>query len=355
VLSGKQVSLCPYISEYAEGFSGSASPEDIETLLQLQYLYFTDLGSDTEAWESYRERLAAYLENVEREPRVQYANQLTAVLYNNHPRALSYPLSTPRSEDIANIDCEAGADLFRSRFANVGDFTFFFVGAFEPEELKDTVSLWLAGIPGSPERESAEDRGLNYFTGNIREEVRAGIEPLSIVSMYWNGDVVWNYDTLYDLAAFSEALDIRLIELVREEIGGTYIIYSFFSLNSVPNENYLFTIQFSTEPERVQELIDIINAEIDRIITEGLDPSYAQKVSESQRSSYEENLERNNWWINQMEFLVENDLGWEYALEKTRWYDALEVSDIQDSARRFLQDSDYAEVILFPADWGGGQ
>lgn len=346
-LTGKQVSLTPWISEYEEGLSGSASPDDLETLLQMAYLYFTDLGQDTESWEAYRSRFIAYLENLERNPKVQYSNQIAAVLFDNHPRAL-LSLQTPRPEDLKDLDYEEGLDIFRSRFANAGDFTFFFVGAFDPEVLKLNLEQWIASLPGSPERETIVNRELDYFTGTVREEVYAGIEPLSIVTMYWNGDVAWSYDTLYDISALTEALNIRLIELVREEIGGTYSIFASFNLQHVPEEDYLFTIQFSAEPERVQELIDIVREEIDRIIREGLDSSYAQKVSESQRLSYEENLERNEWWLGQIEFLVRTDLGWEYALEKTKWYDAVTANDIQNSAGRFFEGSHYAEILLFP-------
>jgi len=40
-LSGKVVSLSPFIHGLDVGFEGSASPKDIETLLKIQYLYFT--------------------------------------------------------------------------------------------------------------------------------------------------------------------------------------------------------------------------------------------------------------------------------------------------------------------------
>ena len=342
-LAGKQVSIAPWISEYEEGLSGSASPEDLETLLQLGYLYFTDLGKDEEAWESYSNRTTAYLENQEREPRVQYRNRLSAVLYNDHLRSRNI-----QSEDIAKVDFPQALDIFRKRFANAGDFTFFFVGSFEPEQLKSEIERWIASLPGNEEQETPQDRGLNYFTGNIRDELRAGIEPLSIVTMSWNAEISWSYDTLYDISALSSVLDILLIERVREEAGGTYSIYSTFALNNVPDDDYQFIVQFSAEPNRVDELIDIVKKEIARISDEGPESGYVQKVSESQRVNYGENLERNAWWLSQIQFLVTNELGWEYALEKTKWYDALTAEDIRNSARILLGYVNYAEIILFP-------
>ena len=42
LLAGKLVSVSPYISELFEGFSGNASPKDLETLFQLIWLYSTE-------------------------------------------------------------------------------------------------------------------------------------------------------------------------------------------------------------------------------------------------------------------------------------------------------------------------
>ncbi|HQS52218.1 MAG TPA: pitrilysin family protein, partial [Daejeonella sp.] len=50
LLSGKKVSVSPYITERFEGISGSTSPKDIETALQLTYLYFTQPRKDAETF-----------------------------------------------------------------------------------------------------------------------------------------------------------------------------------------------------------------------------------------------------------------------------------------------------------------
>ncbi|PKN14875.1 MAG: hypothetical protein CVU67_03400, partial [Deltaproteobacteria bacterium HGW-Deltaproteobacteria-24] len=41
MLAGKLVTVNPYIGEYEEGVSASSSPNDIELMMQLIYLYFT--------------------------------------------------------------------------------------------------------------------------------------------------------------------------------------------------------------------------------------------------------------------------------------------------------------------------
>lgn len=52
MLAGKVASASPYISSTAQGFNASASPADLETALQLIYLYTTAPRKDADIWNS---------------------------------------------------------------------------------------------------------------------------------------------------------------------------------------------------------------------------------------------------------------------------------------------------------------
>jgi zinc protease len=57
LLAGKTVSISPTIGSLTEGFSGRVSPDDIEILLKLVYLYFTAPRADSIAFVSLQTRL----------------------------------------------------------------------------------------------------------------------------------------------------------------------------------------------------------------------------------------------------------------------------------------------------------
>ena len=99
--------------------------------------------------------------------RVRYRNRLSAILYNDHPRSRRL-----RSEDLGKVDYVQALDIFRKRFANAGDFTFFFVGAFEPEQLKSGIERWIASLPGTGEQENPLDRGTELLQGKYPRRVR---------------------------------------------------------------------------------------------------------------------------------------------------------------------------------------
>jgi zinc protease len=52
-LSGNTARLTPYIGELREGVNGSCSPKDLETMLQLNWLYFTETRRDENAFNAY--------------------------------------------------------------------------------------------------------------------------------------------------------------------------------------------------------------------------------------------------------------------------------------------------------------
>ncbi len=345
-ITGKNVSLTPYISRYTENLYGFATPEDLETLFQLVYLGFTSVREDQSAWNSYSERMAASLENKEKDPIDQYSRKVNAVMHDDHPRSRNI-----RAEDLPGIDLQKSINIFRRRFSNAADFTFSFVGAVDLDEIRQLCETWIAGLPASEERETAQDVGLGYFSGSKREEVRAGIETASMVTMAWTGSAPWNYDNLYNLRSLSEVLNILLIEEVREKAGGTYSIGSRFWLNKIPDEDYLFAIQFSADPNRVDELINIVHEQIAKLKENGPAAGYVDKVTEAQRLYYRENLETNNWWDAEMEFIVSNDLDWKYTTEQNRWHDGLTAADIQKAANEYLGSENYAEIILLPKDF----
>ena len=90
VLAGKIVGVTPYVNSLEEGLSGSCSPKDLETLLQLTYLMFTAPRMDEAAFESYKNRAKASLGYQELNPATAFNDTLTVALYNHHPRAIKF-------------------------------------------------------------------------------------------------------------------------------------------------------------------------------------------------------------------------------------------------------------------------
>ncbi|HEU0077793.1 MAG TPA: insulinase family protein, partial [Longimicrobiaceae bacterium] len=216
-LSGKLVGVGPSIGDLREGFSGGGSTQDVETLLQLVYLYFTAPRPDSTAFLTYQSRAREALRNRDASPEAAFGDTLRLTLAQNHPRAR--PLT---SETFERMDMERSLAFYRDRFADAGDFTFYFVGNLEPDSLRPLVERWLGGLPATGRKESWRDVGMAYPRGVIRKTVRKGVEPKARTQLVFTGSAAFDRDTLAAMDAMAEVLELRLRDLLREDMGGTY-------------------------------------------------------------------------------------------------------------------------------------
>ncbi len=85
-LAGKIVRVSPTLSEMAEGFNGSTSPRDLETLFQLTYLYFTSPREDTAAFNAFLSRQRAALESRNVSPEGAFYDTVQVTMAQYHYR-----------------------------------------------------------------------------------------------------------------------------------------------------------------------------------------------------------------------------------------------------------------------------
>ena len=101
--------------------------------------------------------------------------------------------------------------------------------------------------------------------------------------------------------AAAAVLNIRLREILREELGGTYGVSVGFS-NSPPLKGYgAMAIQFGSSPDNVDKLVAASLKEIERLKTEGPSADDVSKVKELERRDLETNAKQNSYWLGSMQ------------------------------------------------------
>src|SRR6185503_9238742 len=79
LLAGRIASASAYVSSYSQGVSGSSTPKDLETALQLAYLHFTAANANAEAFELMKRRLEASLANQAQSPGAVYGERVRRI------------------------------------------------------------------------------------------------------------------------------------------------------------------------------------------------------------------------------------------------------------------------------------
>jgi zinc protease len=342
-LAGTVAGVGADIGDLYEGLSGASSRQDLETLFQLAYLRFMEPRPDSTAFLTYQSQARAALANRQASPENALSDTLRVVLSQGHPRAR--PLSVGMFDQL---DMDRSFEIYRDRFADASDFTFILVGAFDPDELRPLIERYLASLPSINRVEEGRDLGVRPPQGVVEKVVRRGLEPRATTQLVFTGPIVFDRENALALQGLAEVLTLRLRENLRETLGGTYGVDVRGSAAGKPVPRYQFSIGFGSDPERVDELVEAVFAEIDRMKVEGPTPEEMAKVREMQFRSREVSLRQNQFWLAQL--YSYDQYGWdleELATIATR-FDSLEPDAIQDAARRILNRQNYVRVSLMP-------
>ncbi|MGH7899365.1 MAG: M16 family metallopeptidase, partial [Candidatus Binatia bacterium] len=307
LLAGKIAQASPTIGAYTHGISGRASPRDLETAFKLTYLAFTAPNLTRESFELMKRRVTSALENQAQNPGYVFNERVEQVNTSNHYTAKALTVA-----DVQALDLEVMQRFYRERYANAADFTFFIVGAFSIDQITPLVEQWLATLPSTGKRSSAfRDIGVRFPNASGKDEVRKGREPRGQTVMSFFADTKLDELEMHRARAAASLLGIRLRDILREELGGTYGVSVSYD-NSMPQPGYgSMTVQFGSDPANIEKLSGEVLKEIERLTSQGPSAADVARVQELERRELETARRQNAYWIGSLQTV--HMLGWDPA------------------------------------------
>ena len=155
-----------------------------------------------------------------------------------------------------------------------------------------------------------------------------------------------------ELGALTSVLQIKLREVLREDLGGTYGVWIGSSGSRYPDEEYRISITFGSDPERVEELTQVIFGQIDSLKTVGTTELYIDKVKEMRRRQREVDLKENSFWVGSLESLDFNGVDPRLLIQYPELVDSLKTEMVQQAAQKYFNMERYVRVVLYPEDAG---
>jgi zinc protease len=342
-LSGKQANLYPYVTELQENMRGSCSVKDQETLLQMIHLYFTAPRKDSLPFNSTVQQQAGFLENAHASPESVFDDTIQVVMANHHPRYL--PVT---SQMIKAVKLDKAFTAYQELFTNANGFMFCFVGNFDPAKLKPLVEKYLASLPGIGKPGLWKDTGKRYPKGVVNKTVKKGSEPKSQVTMHFTGDFKYTEKNKNNLNALTKLLNIRLREVLREDMGGTYGVRIFAATEQYPKQTYDITISFGCAPDRVDTLRKAALLEIEKVKKEGCEDKNLVKIKETFRRDREDKLKDNQFWLASITDMYRNKEDLVELNEYNAFVEALNGAMFKELASQYFDMNNYATFILLP-------
>ena len=344
-LTGKRVSLSPSIAAYNETLNGSSTVKDMETLLQLNYLYFTAPRRDEESYQTLISILDSQLANRDKNPKVAWSDsvQMMASNYSDRTLIVNKDLLTKASLDKA-------LEVYQARFANPADFTFFFVGNVDPANaaFQAQVCTWLGGLKTGKKLEKAADDKVrvamgiqkNYFTRKM--ETKTASNRIQ----YTSYDMPYTLANDLNMEMIGRILYTRYLESIREREGGSYGVGCAGWMNRYPVPYAQLIMQFDTDPEKQEKLMNIIHEEVMTIVENGPLAKDLQKEKESMLKDFEEDLEKNSYWKSVLSIYYKDDIN--YITDYKAAVEAVTAETVQATLKKLVEAGNVFEVVMLP-------
>jgi zinc protease len=345
MLKGKNTTVSTSITANSESVNGNTIPKELETLLQLTHLYFTAPRKDKDAFSSYITRQKQVYENLAANPQIYFSSEFQKLMTSNHTRAGNLP----KPEDFDKINLDRAHQIYKERFGNAGDFTFFFVGSFDEETIKPLLEKYIGSLPTTGKKETFKDLGIRPPAGMVEKTINKGSEPKSLVSIVFTKQVPYNSKDAYSLKSLGEVMSIKLVEQLREEKGGVYGVGAAGGMQRIPYSFSQFSISFPCAPENADTLTKAALTELTSIMKKGVTAEDLAKIKEQQKRSLEVNIKQNNFWMNNLFDAYYNGYDPKQILQKEKQINDLTAKMIQDAAKKYINPKIYIRAVLKPA------
>ncbi len=343
ILSGKNVSVSPYISDVAQGITANTTPKDFETAMQLIYLYFTNPRKDNDVWQANISQTNALLKNRDLNPGSVFQDTISATLNNHNFREM---VVTPERLNKASLD--KAFEFYKARFADASGFTFTFVGNFDVEVLKPYINAYLGSLPSTNSKETYKNLNIVPPPGKIAKTVNKGIGEKGSVQLVFSGAYDYNEANNIQIDALEEILQIRLLDRLREKDGGTYAPGVRASYKKIPNSRYSFTLAFSCEPAKVDTLIADAMDEINKLKQSGAQPADINKFVAEEARSTQVQLKENVFWAGYLGAASQNQDNPDAILNHVNSLGGITVQSTKDAANKYLSGNNLIKFILLP-------
>lgn len=342
-LTGKAASVSAFIDELDEGLTGSASPKDLETMMQLIWLRLEAPRADSSAFQAMLQQYAAALANKDADPQAVFGDTVQVTLAQGSARLRPLDVARLKELNLARME-----EIYRDRLSDATDLTFLFVGNVQLATLKPLVEQWIGALPASGRKEVGKDVGPKMLTGTVQKTVRKGIAPQSNTLLLMMGAAPWTREQAYLVSSLGELLEMRLLDRLREAMGGTYGVSVSASLSRAPRQEWQVAVQFGSAPNRADALYEAVLQEMDSLRRVAPSAEEVERVREQQRRELEVARKQNGYWVSALATKLQFGDDPTTVLQAEQLITGVTPAQLLEAAKVYLSTTNLARFVLQP-------
>lgn len=291
--AGKKAGFSPTFSLYETTISGSTTPKDLPTLMELIYGYFTSATYQPAEFEAAQQLYAGLLENQEKAPQAVFNKVLYQGMFTS-----PYQQSIT-ADDVKHASAEGIQTIVRSRLNDASQWNFVFVGNFDETQLRALCEKYLASLPstGMPRKPVlSADPLYTIKEGPATEVYHTPMEiPQTYCAIIESATIPYSSMNAKLTSVAGQILSARLLKNIREEMQAVYSIGAYGDIDAQVGRNASLLTSFPMNPDKKAEVLKAIRAEFEAMGNE-ITAEELNKVKEYLVKSYTERAEQNSAW-----------------------------------------------------------
>src|SRR5690606_34794988 len=183
--------------------------------------------------------------------------------------------------------------------------------------------------------------------GVEKVRVQKGQDPKSFVMLAFHGNAKWSPEAEDDITMLSEALSIRLREILREDMSGVYGVFSNGEIERRPKQRYEYFVGFGCSPDNADKLTKAVFDLVATVKKEGVDQETVDKVKEQRRRGLETSQKENRFWSRKLVEHYRHGTDPRRILELEKMVERVTPANVQKAAKKYLG-KQYVDALLMP-------
>ena len=341
-LAGKEVNADATLGNTRQYVTAHSTPKDLETMMQMQYLYFTAINKDEKQYQNLLTTLEMSLKNKSLSPDAVFSDSLSATLYNHNPRFTNLDV-----KDLKDINYDRILQIAKERFQNAAQFTFVFSGNFDEQTIRPLIEQYIASLPAGKKKADDFKEVMTTFKGETINQFKVKTEsPKATAYMMWKADMPYTLDNIVKIDAVGQVLSMIYLKTIREDESAAYSCgaYGGFNLSSHQPKVQL-QAYCPMNPDKQEIALRLMHEGIANM-AKSVDADQLQKVKDFMLKQADIDAKKNGYWVNTITTFKEYGLDVYTDYKKT--VEALTTDSVRDFLNQLLKSGDHAEVIMLP-------
>ncbi len=344
-LAGKIANAHLSMGSRRMALSANATPKDVETMLQLTYLYFTNIKKDQDSYNTIMQQYELALKNRELSPETAFSDSISAAVYGHGWREAPF-----LAKDVKHVNLDRILAMAKERTANANGWVFTIVGNYDKATIRPLICQYLGALPSKGKNITGErtsiptDKNVENVFYRKMETPKAN----SLVT-WFNHKMPHSLEAAIKADVAGQVLSMVYLKKIREEASAAYSCGAQSNMSIGDDGFHLAQIvaYCPMKPEKKDEALKIIDEEVHQL-AKTCDAEMLAKIQKLMLKQIDDRAKTNGFWKSLL--MEDYTMGLDSYTDYKRIVESLTPESISQFVKTFLKDANKVSVVMLPQE-----